>query len=122
MTSFQIAITPSRRAAARHVMQVRRRLQQALIDSGMSQSEIARKIGVNRSVVHREIRGHKDITLGRVGELAWAMGFVPKMELVSSDRGGGGNWPVSLSVTKSTITSEQIEKESEDNSFIKVVK
>src|ERR1700730_15943627 len=78
MPSFQITITPSKRAAGRFVSNVRRAIQKALAEEekerGTTQSEMARAIGVNRSVISREIRGHKDLTLGRVAELAWALG------------------------------------------------
>jgi plasmid maintenance system antidote protein VapI len=78
MSSFQISITPSRRAAARYIASVRKELLEALAEesaaSGMSQSDIARAIGVHRSIINRELRGQKDLTLGRVAELAWAMG------------------------------------------------
>src|SRR4051812_45913100 len=85
MPSFQIAIDPNRRAAARFVGQVRRAIQKALAEEqkrrGLSQSDIARAIGVNRSVINRELKGFKDITLGRVAELAWAMGRAPSFNL-----------------------------------------
>jgi hypothetical protein len=78
MPSFQIAVEPSRRAAARFVGQVRRSLQKAYVEEqqrrGLSQSEIARLLKVHRSVINRELKGLKDMTLGRVGELSWAMG------------------------------------------------
>ena len=48
MTSFQISVTPSRRAAARFVMRVRRAFQKALAEegcaSGLTQSEIAQRL------------------------------------------------------------------------------
>lgn len=85
MPSFQIAISPNRRAAARFVSLVRRSLQKALVEeqkkSGLSQSDIARAIGVNRSVINRELKGVKDITIGRVAELAWALGRKPTFGL-----------------------------------------
>lgn len=85
MSSFQITITPKERAAGRFVSRVRRALQKALAEEanerGINQSDIARLIGVNRSVISREIRGHKDITLSRVGELVWAMGGMPFFEI-----------------------------------------
>jgi plasmid maintenance system antidote protein VapI len=85
MPSFRISIRPSRRAAARIIAKVRRALQKALVEqsqaSGLSQSDIARAIGVHRSVINRELRGQKDITLGRVGELAWALGRTIVFEL-----------------------------------------
>jgi plasmid maintenance system antidote protein VapI len=78
MMSFQITLSPSRRTAARFVTFVRRTIQQALVEenkrTGLNQTEIARKLGVHRSVISREINGYKDITIGRVAELAWAMG------------------------------------------------
>lgn len=86
MTSFQITITPKARAAGRFVSQVRRAIQKALAEeqqkSGTTQSHIARMIGVDRSVISREIRGHKDLTLSRVAEIAWALGRKPIFELV----------------------------------------
>ena len=85
MTSFQISISPSRRAAGRFISRVRRSIQRALAEehrkSGVTQSDIARTIGVHRSVINRELRGQKDITLGRVAELAWALGRTPSLEL-----------------------------------------
>jgi transcriptional regulator with XRE-family HTH domain len=85
MTSFQITLSPSKRAAARFVNSVRRKLQKALVEesqkSGLTQTEIANTIGVHRSVINRELRGRKDITLGRVAELASAMGRRAELEL-----------------------------------------
>ena len=77
MVSFQISLTPSRRAAGRFINEVRRKLQKALVEeaerTGLTQSDIARELNVHRSVINRELRGYKDITLGRVAELAHAM-------------------------------------------------
>jgi transcriptional regulator with XRE-family HTH domain len=78
MPSFQITVSPNRRAAARFIETVRRMLQKAFVEenrkSGITQSDIARKIGVHRSVISRELRGYENLTLGRVAELAWALG------------------------------------------------
>lgn len=97
MASFQISITPSRRAAGRFIAEVRRRLQKALVDenarSGLTQSDIARTIDVHRSVINREMRGYKDITLGRLAELAFAMGLTPKFDLVDEAEEFGTNVP-----------------------------
>ena len=85
MPSYRIAIDPNRRAAARFVGQVRRALQKAFVEEqqarGLTQAEIARQLKVNRSVIHRELKGFKDITLGRIGELAWAMGRKPSFSV-----------------------------------------
>jgi transcriptional regulator with XRE-family HTH domain len=97
MTSFQITITPSKRAAGRFISHVRRAIQKALAEEekkrGITQSQIAREIGVNRSVISREIRGHKDLTLGRIAELAWALGRKPVFDLPETAVTAGSNLP-----------------------------
>ena len=88
MPSFRISITASRRAAARFVTGVRRKillsLEQENAKRGLKQTDIARTIGVHRSVINRELRGKKDITLGRVAEIASAMGRVAVIEFPES--------------------------------------
>ena len=86
--SFRITISPEDQAAGRFVSRVRRELQKALAEEarkrGLTQSDLARAIGVNRSVISRELRGHKDLSLSRVAELAWALGRRPVFELVEA--------------------------------------
>jgi hypothetical protein len=56
--SYQIGITPSRRAATRFVGQVIRAIQKAFADTpDVSQAEVARRLDVNRSMINRQIRG-----------------------------------------------------------------
>jgi DNA-binding CsgD family transcriptional regulator len=95
MPSFQITLTPNRRAAARFIGQVRRALQKAYIEEqtarGLSQSEIARALKVHRSVINRELKGLRDISVGRVAELSWAMGRKPLLSLTQSPQPVGAN-------------------------------
>lgn len=95
MTSFQIAISPSKRAAGRFISRVRRSLQRALVEegnvSGINQSRVANAIGVHRSVISRELNGTQDITLGRVAELAWALGREIEFDLVVQKAPAGTN-------------------------------
>jgi hypothetical protein len=58
---------------------------------GLKQTDIARAIGVHRSVINRELRGMKDLTLGRVAELAWALGRTPTFELPETATRHGSN-------------------------------
>jgi plasmid maintenance system antidote protein VapI len=85
MTSFSITISPHRRTAARFIVEVRRAIQQALTEEfrarGLTQAEIARILKVHRSVINREIRGDKDLTVGRIGELAHILGRRPQFAL-----------------------------------------
>jgi plasmid maintenance system antidote protein VapI len=93
MSSFQIAISPKRRAAGRFIARVRRVLQAAYVEenerSGMTQSDLARAVDVHRSVISRQLNGREDMTLGRVAELAWAMGrdIVFELPVVHSVQG-----------------------------------
>lgn len=80
--SFRISLTPHRRVAARFVEDVRRRLQKAYADApGIKQTDIANALGVHRSVINRQLRGYKDMTLGRVAELSWCLGYEPAFSL-----------------------------------------
>ena len=79
--SFRSTISPKDQAAGRFVSRVRRELQKALAEEarkrGLTQSDLARTIGVNRSVISRELRG-------RVAEFAWALGRRPVFELAEA--------------------------------------
>lgn len=115
MASFQISISPSRRAAARFVGKVRRSLQRAFVeentkDRRLNQSELARRIGVDRSVIHRELRGTKDISMSRVGQLAWAMGRAVEFNLIEIET-HGGNGPHhadGMKFTNSVDTAQRV--------------
>jgi transcriptional regulator with XRE-family HTH domain len=78
MASFQISLTPAKRVAGRFAATVRRELQKALAEErkarGLTQAAVAAELGVNRSVIHRQIIGHENMTIGRVGEIAGVLG------------------------------------------------
>ena len=103
MTSFQIAISDSRTVATRFISRVRREIHKALAEEskkrGLTQSDIAREIGVHRSVISRELRGQKDISLGRVGEIAHALGRDPEFFLREEEIDQASNFrPDSFSI------------------------
>ena len=99
MTSFQITLKPTRRTAGRFIAHVRREIQRALAEekkrAGLTQSDIAKAIGVHRSVINRELRGKADMTLGRVAELASALGHDPIFFLQKQLARAGSNQPTS---------------------------
>jgi len=109
MPSFQIAVKPNRRAAARFVGQVRRAIQKAFKEenkkTGITQSDIARALGIHRSVINRELKGFKDITLGRVAELAWALGRKPSFNLDAQIVAIGQNVQSAPAVVTATVTA-----------------
>lgn len=92
MPSFRISLTPHRKAAARFVNLVHRALQRAYADHPeISQTEIANTIGVHRSVINRQLRGYKDMSLGRVAEISNLLGYVPCFELKKIEEAAGCN-------------------------------
>ena len=96
MTSLRLGITPHRRAAARFIGSVRRKLQKAFADSpDVTQTQIADALGVHRSVINRQFRGRADISLGRVAEIAYLLGYDPEFELVRRGLEMGSNIPLS---------------------------
>ena len=107
--SFQITVKPNRRAAARFVGTVRRAILKAYVEeqkaSGLTQTAIARALGVHRSVINREFRGQKDMTIGRVGELAWAMGRRATFDVPKIGLQAGANIPIQPVMAHASATS-----------------
>src|SRR5690606_33224454 len=80
------------RAAARFIGRVRRRLVEALADKpDIKRTQIADALGVHRSVITRQLKGTQDLTLGRVAEIAWALGLEPMFDLRDAAREDGCN-------------------------------
>jgi len=77
-------VKPHRRAAAKFVAEIHREIQKAYDEQaayGVNQSKIADAIGVNRSVISKQMRGTADISSARIAELAWALGRKAKLTL-----------------------------------------
>lgn len=113
MPSLQITISPDKRAAARFIGSVRRAIQKAYVEEqrkrGLSQSDIARELQVHRSVINRELRGFKDLTLGRVAQFAWVLGRKPTFNLEEQTAAIGQNIgsvePPKIKTSVSTTTT-----------------
>jgi transcriptional regulator with XRE-family HTH domain len=58
-------------------------LKLAMEDLGISQSDLARRLGRSRGIVSRQLRGHENLSLGKLAELAHALG--KRFELKLSD-------------------------------------
>ena len=98
MQSYQISLTPHKRAAGRFIAKVRREIQKAFVEeqakNGTTQAGIAAELGVNRSVVHRQIMGFENLTLGTVGEIASVLGREPLFSLPPLSTSGSNHAPV----------------------------
>lgn len=102
--SFQIAIRPNRRAAARYVGKVRRALQKAFADNpDITRKAVADEIGVDKSVITRQLNGHADMSLGRVGEIAYALGYEADFSLKRRQVSAGDNKPLQVAPVKAKV-------------------
>jgi hypothetical protein len=114
VTSFRLSISKTKSAGGRFIAHVRRELQKALVEehaaSGMTQADIARTLGVNRSVIHRQILGVENMTLVRVGEISGALGRVPRFFLDKPAQAKeGSNEIVTKTNQPPLITLEELE-------------
>jgi hypothetical protein len=83
--SLQFDVGEKSRKVAKFIGKVHRELQRALEyekkNRRITQQQIASLIGVNRSVINREFLGGGNLTLRRLAELAWALGWEIGFEL-----------------------------------------
>jgi predicted XRE-type DNA-binding protein len=79
MTSYLFDIGDRARKASRFIGTVRSELQYVLsrekAERKLNQQDIATLLGVNRSVVNRQLIGTENLTLRSVADLAWALGW-----------------------------------------------
>ncbi|RTL63703.1 MAG: hypothetical protein EKK41_22930 [Hyphomicrobiales bacterium] len=94
MTSYQFSVDEKEMAGAEFMAMVHQELQKAFLyekkHNNISQQLVATKLGVNRSVVNRQIGGLENITSRSVGELLWALGWRPKFEAIRIEPGARG--------------------------------
>ena len=83
--SFKLNISDKDRTVGRFISKVKKQLFLAALaekkESGVSQQSIADKLGVNRSVINRLLRGSGNLTLRSVAEIAWALEWEIVFEL-----------------------------------------
>ena len=80
--SLLLKLDPRRQNAGRFIGRVRDEIVKAFFDEkktrGLTQEQVAQRLGVNRSYVNRILKGEENLTLRTVADLAWA----PDREIV----------------------------------------
>lgn len=77
MRSFKRQPTNRRQVYLSLVGQIESQLRAAYVrrnQSGETQTDIARKLGVHRSTVNKRLTGQKNMTLDTVADMVWALG------------------------------------------------
>jgi hypothetical protein len=81
MPSFEFDIGEQARVGSRFMAHVRDEIQRALFSEKstrkVTQQQIAEKLGTSRAVINRQIMGLENMTLRRVAEILWAIGWEP---------------------------------------------
>lgn len=88
--SFEFNLHPSKEAAADFVARVGRVLQKALLtrknETGMTQQELATRLGLDRSRINRCFSGYNNITVGTFAELVWALDGRIELKVILEDQ------------------------------------
>jgi len=111
MSLFVFDIGDKSRKAGRALGDMRSELQKAFIaeqkSRKLTQQKIATQLGVNRSVVHRQLTGIENLTYRTIVELAWAMGWEPQFSLVKHEQQRGENEPLTFLQSPSVTGTAQ---------------
>ena len=90
MTSSRTSPSSLDVSAARFVGDVKEEIAiaflQELAERKLTKADIARALGVNRSVVSRILNGTAPLELRTIGQLAWALGRDPQFKLPKKKR------------------------------------
>src|SRR5688572_13872856 len=112
MSSLVFDIGARGRAVARFMGRVRREVQRAVAwekqSRKLTQQQIADMIGINKSVINREILGG-NLTLRRLAELAWALGYEIVFEFRKIQAAQGQNHLQSVPAPVETTGTVKVE-------------
>jgi transcriptional regulator with XRE-family HTH domain len=118
VTCFHFDIGGRARHAGRFIGRVRGELLRALAEkkakAGLSQQvfpqqALAEKLGVERSLINRQLSGEANLSLRSLADLAWAMDLEISFELKEPVARAGQNQPVlNQPMTTSTVQYGQI--------------
>lgn len=104
--SYSLKISPKDRATGRFKSRVNRRLLNAILSAkkehGLTQSQIAKLMDVDKSTLSKILNGKGNLTLKTIGDISWAVGLVPNINFEKKEAGSG----IHLSNSGRTIANE----------------
>jgi hypothetical protein len=108
VTCFHFDIGNRARHAGRFIGRVRGELLRALAEkkakTPLPQQVLAEKLGIQRTLINRQLSGEADLSLRSLADLAWAMDMEISFELKKPQAKAGQNQPM----TTSTVGHGQI--------------
>jgi len=115
--SFKFKLSAKDRASARFIDQVQRELARAIVNAkvekGMSQKQIADKLGVNKSHISRMLNGNPNLTLRTLAEVSWALEMIPKLSIDNIEPVKNKNWVPNQQKGASSVKSETSKRSSQ---------
>ena len=112
--SYQIKLDKRSLKAARFISKLQRMIQQALIDSGLTQQAVAEKLGVDRSVINRRLKGKANLTARSIADFAYVLDREISVEFLESFERKGANWArSSISSARVAVKEAKRSKEAE---------
>ncbi len=72
--SYQIKLDKRARQAAKFISKLQMRIQEMLVQSGMTQQEVAERLGVDRSVINRRLTGKANLTARSIADFSYVFG------------------------------------------------
>jgi hypothetical protein len=113
VTSFHFDIGSRARHAGRFIGRVRNELLRALAEkkakAAFPQQALAEKLGIERSLINRQLAGEANLSLRSLADLAWAMDMEISFELKEpTARAGQNQLTLHQPMTTSTVQYGQI--------------
>jgi hypothetical protein len=100
MNSFELEIDEQSRIGsefmARVVNEIRRAVAAEKASRKITQQAIADKIGTSRAVINRQVQGLENLSVRRIAEILWAIGWEPHFEARKIPAGENLRPPVNL--------------------------
>lgn len=103
--SYQMRNDARSRKAGRFIARVHKKIQNAVVRSGLKQNEIALKLDLDRSIVNRRILGQTNLTLRSIADFAWALDHDIVFDLVPRATGPEVNRPAQTSAPSNISVS-----------------
>jgi transcriptional regulator with XRE-family HTH domain len=82
--SYRLKIDRRSLKSAKFISKLQSEIQRALVESGMTQQEVAERLGVDRSVVNRRLKGKANLTARSISDFAYVLDREVRLELVKS--------------------------------------
>ncbi len=90
--SYKFSLSPKARRTTRTMTMFHRKIQYALIKSGMKQQEIAKKLDIDRAVINKRLKSDANITIRSISEFAYALNMEVSFDLVKKEEKNRGNY------------------------------